>query len=84
VRLFFIDVASGKVRSQPVVMPGARFVDQFLTYFDQYALSHDIWAPDSSSVLLPESDAAGTHLVVRHADGSAPRTLDGEVGFWSP
>ena len=84
VRLFFIDVASGKVLSKPVVVPGARFVDQFLTYFDQYALSHQIWAPDSSSVLLPESDAAGTHLVIRHPDGSTPRTLDGEVGFWSP
>jgi hypothetical protein len=84
VRLFFIDVASGKVRSQPVVVPGARFIDQFLTYFDQYSLSHEIWAPDSSSLLIPESDAAGTHLVVRHPDGSRPRALDGEVGFWSP
>lgn len=84
VRLFFLDVASGKVLSEPVVVPGARFVDQFLTYFDQYALSHEIWAPDDSSVLLPESDAAGTHLVIRYPDGSTPRTLDGEVGFWSP
>jgi TolB protein len=84
VRLFFLDVASGKIRSQAAVVPGARFVSQFLTYFDQYALSHEIWAPDSSSVLMPEADEAGTHLVIRHADGSAPRALDGEVGFWSP
>jgi WD40 repeat protein len=84
VRLFFLDVARGNVRSQPVVVPGARFIDQFLTYFDQYALSHAIWAPDSSSLLMPESDPAGTHLVVRHPDGSGPRVLDGEVGFWSP
>ena len=84
VRLVFLDVATGKVLSQPVVVPGARFIDQFLTYFDQYALSHEIWAPDSSSVLMPESDAAGTHLVVRHPDGSTPRTVEGEVGFWSP
>jgi WD40 repeat protein len=84
-RLVFVDVASGKVRSQPVVQPGERFIDTFLIYFDQYALSHRIWAPDSSSFLLPEALPDGsTQLTVRFPDGEPPVMLDGDIGFWSP
>jgi WD40 repeat protein len=85
VRLAFVDVATGNVRSQPVVSPAPRFVDQFLTYFDQYALSHRIWAPDSSSVLLPEIDPDGsTHVSVRYADDRPPVSIPGDIAFWSP
>jgi TolB protein len=85
VRLLFVDVASGEILSQPVVRPGERFVSAFLAYFDQYALSHRVWAPDSSSILLPEVGLDGvTRVSVRFPDGSEPITLDGEIGFWSP
>ena len=85
VRLVFVDVASGRVRSQPVVQPGERFIETFLVYFDQYALSHQIWAPDSSSFLLPEALPDGsTQLTVRFPDGEEPIPLDGDIGFWSP
>ena len=85
VRLVFVDVASGSIRSDPVVHPGSRFVDTFLAYFDQYALSHRVWAPDSSSMLLPEIDQGGTTLVtVRFPDGRRPLAFPGEIGFWSP
>ena len=85
VRLLFVDVASGDIRSQPVVSVGARFVDQLLTYFDQYALSHRIWAPDSASVLLPETEPDGTtRVAVRFVDGRPPVALDGDIAFWSP
>lgn len=85
VRLLFVDVASGKLRSQPVVLPGERFIETFLVYFDQYALSHRLWAPDSSSMLLPETLPDGsTRLTVRFPDGEPPLVLDGAIGFWSP
>ena len=85
VRLMFVDVETGAIRSQPVVAPSPAFVDAFLQYFDQYALSHRIWAPDSSSLLLPEilPDGSG-QITVRFADGSPPVALDGQIGFWSP
>jgi TolB protein len=85
VRLTFVDVASDTVRSDPVVVPGATYIGQVLTYFDQYALSHRLWAPDSSSILLPAVDDAGTtHVDAFFPGGGQPVPLEGEVGFWSP
>ncbi len=85
VRLIFVDVASGKTLSQPIIRPAERFVTSLLTYFDQYALSHRLWAPDSASILMPEADEVGrTHVIVRYADGSDPIQLDGDFAFWSP
>jgi hypothetical protein len=68
-----------------VVVPGPRYVDALMTYFDQYSLSHRLWAPDSSSILLPQIDAAGTTRIdVFFPDGEPPISIDGEIGFWSP
>jgi TolB protein len=85
VRLLFVDVASGEVGAQEVVRPGQLFIDQFLTYFDQYALSHTIWAPDSSSILIPSVDDDGTtRISVMFRNGDPRRSIEGLIGFWSP
>jgi dipeptidyl aminopeptidase/acylaminoacyl peptidase len=86
VRLAFIDVATGTVRSERVVRPASDFVNQILPYFDQYALSHHLWAPDSASILLPlVHSSGGAQLVVIPADGTDSRPIaDGVSGFWSP
>jgi WD40 repeat protein len=86
VRLVFVDVTTGTIRSERVVRPGRRFVREFLPYFDQYALSHRVWAPDGSAILLPlVSDTEKTQLVALPPDGDdSPFTIDGEIGFWSP
>jgi hypothetical protein len=85
IRLVFVDVASGEIRSDPVVRPAPRFVTQVLAYFDQYTLSHRVWAPDSASLVLPEAtDAGTTQLTVHFADGRPSAALEGEIGFWSP
>jgi len=85
IRLLFADVASGEIRSQRVVQPGQLFIDQLLTYFDQYALSHRVWAPDSSSLLLPVVEKDGTtRVAVVYRNGDPPAAIDGAIGFWSP
>ena len=85
VHLVFADVATGAIRSDPVVRPTSGFVNGVINYFDQYALSHRMWAPDGSSMLMPETDENGlTHLLVRYVDGRPPITLEGAIGFWSP
>jgi len=68
-----------------VIHPSELFIDQFLTFFDQYATSHEIWAPDSSSLIVPVTDAgAETRLAVMPRTGDQRTLIDGEIGFWSP
>ena len=85
-RLVFIDIASGAVRSQRTVHLTDTFVSQLLPFFDQYALSHRLWSPDGTSLVLPAiaEGGAGEILVVK-ADGSDPvRVANGSVAFWRP
>ena len=85
-RLVFIDIASGAVRSQRTVHLTDTFVSQLLPFFDQYALSHRLWSPDGTSLVLPAiaEGGAGEILVVK-ADGSDPvRVASGSVAFWRP
>jgi TolB protein len=84
--LLFVDVADGTVRSDRVVRLTSHFINQFLPYFDQYALSHRVWSPDSRSLLIPLVDATGRdRLTALPADsGEAPHPYDGDIGFWSP
>ena len=72
--LAFVDVASGSVRSKRDVRVSEKFALQLLPYFDQYALSHRFWSPDSASFMLPlvsEDDVVG--IVLLPPDGSAER-----------
>jgi TolB protein len=84
--LAFVDVATGDVRATTKVRVTYLFGLQVLPYFDQYALSHRFWSPDSSSIALPMVNDEGVDgVVVLPADGSAQRRLtNGEMGSWSP
>jgi TolB protein len=85
-RLSFVSVADGVIRSDQVVRLSDLFVNQVLPFFDQYALSHRIWSPDGASIVLPLVGAGDvTELVVIRSDGTEPRTVAvAEMGFWSP
>jgi TolB protein len=86
IHLLFVDVETGRVRSDRTVRPTSNFLNQFLPYFDQYALSHRLWARDSSAYLIPLVDGTGEGgLAVLTPDGgTATRTIPGVNGFWSP
>ncbi len=85
-RLTFVDVASGGIRSRQTIRLGELFVNQILPYFDQYALSHRVWSRDSASIALPlVGDDDTTGITVLHADGApAQRVSDGVMAFWNP
>jgi TolB protein len=85
-RLAFISVADGAVRSEIEVRLSDLFIGQVLPFFDQYALSHRFWSPDGASIALPLVGAGDvTELVVIPADGAEPRTVaTAEMGSWSP
>jgi TolB protein len=84
--LSFVDANDGDIQSERDLRLSELFAFQLLPYFDQYALSHRFWAPDSSSIVLPLADEDGQdRVVVIPADGGDPHEIAaGWVGFWSP
>ena len=60
-------------------------MNHILPYYDQYALSHRLWAPDSSAIALPLDADGDDRLFVIPADGSEMTPLESaELGFWRP
>lgn len=82
--LSVIDVESGTGLRLLDFQPTVAYLSQFLPYFDQYALSHRIWAPDSSAIVLPVREDDANRIYVVPTDGRRPYYLaDGAVAFWS-
>lgn len=89
--LWCVDVDSGEQHLITTFEPVELFVNQFLPFFDQYALSHRIWSPDSTAVVLPvvkrneEGEDRPVVCVVpmlRH--GGRPRVIaEGMMAGWS-
>ena len=84
--LLFIEAADGRITSQRAVRLSDLFVNQVLPFFDQYALSHRFWSPDSGAISLPlVGDDDVTRVTVIPADGlDATAIAPGTIGFWSP
>ncbi len=82
--LTVVDVASGRERFLMAFEPTSLFVSQFLPFFDQYALSHRVWSPDSRALVLPVRQEGRSQILVVPADGRSPRVVaPGAMGFWS-
>lgn len=57
--------------------------DEFLNllpYFDQYALSLNLWSPDSTRLVYGTADGVHTLHI---SDGSTTKISDGTQGFWA-
>lgn len=83
--LSVVDVESGETTLLAVFEPSTVFLNQFLPFFDQYALSHRLWSPDSSALVLPMEDREDREfIVVVPVDGSEPVPIArGVAAFWS-
>ena len=82
--LSVVDVASGQGLRLLDFEPTIVFLTQFLPFFDQYALSHSLWSPDSSALVLPVREEEGNVVLVVPATGGRPyRLAEGDVAFWS-
>jgi TolB protein len=82
--LWVIDLATGDSRWLIEFEPSRPFLSQFLPYFDQYALSHRLWSPNSDALLIPLMDSDGSHLYLIPINGEEPIPIaDAEIGFWS-
>jgi Tol biopolymer transport system component len=82
--LSVIDVASGSGLRLLDFRPSLAWLAQFLPYFDQYSLSHRIWSPDSSALVLPVHEEGEDVILVVPIGGGAPfRLAEGDMAFWS-
>jgi TolB protein len=82
--LSVIDVATGQGLRLLNFAPTRAYFTQFLPFFDQYALSHRIWSPDGSSLVLPVVEEDGEVILVVPIEGGRPfRLAEGEIAFWS-
>jgi TolB protein len=82
--LSVVDVATGEGLRLLDFQPTGVFLTQFLPFFDQYALSHRLWSPDSSALVLPVVEETGNWVLVVPAAGGRPFHLaEGDSAFWS-
>jgi len=82
--LSVVNVTTGEGLRLLDFQPTAVFMTQFLPFFDQYALSHRLWSPDSSRLVLPVVEETGEWVLVVPAGGGRPLHLaEGDAAFWS-
>lgn len=82
--VWLVDTLEGSVRRLRTFEPTDLFVFQFLPFFDQYSLSHRIWSPDSSALVLPVVERDTPRITILPIDGrEAGVIVDGIIGFWS-
>lgn len=83
-KLVVFDVASGEGRVLLNFTPTINYLSQFLPFFDQYALSHQIWSPDSEAIVLPVLEETIEKIYVVPVNGGQKRFLaEGTMSFWS-
>jgi TolB protein len=83
--LAVINVETGEETQLLSFTPSVLFISQFLPFFDQYALSHRIWSPNSDAVVLSVLEDGRSHVKVIPIDGGPVTDLGrGDMPFWSP
>lgn len=74
----------GETTPGPAFTPSAGWITEFLPFFDQYAQSMRLWAPDSTAYTFAGRIAEETGIWVVPADGGRPvRIIDGSWVSWS-
>lgn len=82
--LWVVHVATGERRLLTAFQPAEDFVSPFLAFFDQYALSHRIWAPSSDALVLSALADERKQVIVVTLDNAHPRPIaDGSMACWS-
>ncbi|MEM7797600.1 MAG: hypothetical protein AAF633_00295 [Chloroflexota bacterium] len=79
-----VNVYTGEHRLLTPFKPNAIFVNQFMPFFDQYALSHRLWSPNSDAILLPAVVNDEERIVIVPVNGMPPIDLHpGTMASWS-
>lgn len=84
-RLLVYDVNEDEGQMLLSFVPTFTFASQLLPFFDQYALSHRLWSPDSSALVLPMvEDGRNQIFIINMGTGQKRYLADGQMPFWSP
>ncbi len=79
-----VDVETGSGLLLAELSPTYLFLAQFLPFFDQYALSHRLWSPDSHALLMPIVEGLEEKIVVIDVGNGRQREIGaGSIAFWS-
>jgi TolB protein len=84
-RVVHLDGASvDRVTTIATITPSPLWLNQFLPFFDQYALSHRVWSPASDALVVPVLGSDGaSRVVVFGLDGSRREVAIGDMPFWN-
>ena len=74
------DVSTGGSQRYASFVPGPTFVGRLLPFFEQYALSWQLWAPDGSAFAYPATDGGNTAIWVQPVAGGPPTMVSS--GSW--
>jgi TolB protein len=79
-----VNISTRQQRKLATFEPDTYFINQFLPFFDQYALSHRLWSPASDALVLPVMTGNISHISVASIAGGSPQPLaEGHMAFWS-
>lgn len=82
--LWSVEVATGRRQKLATFEPAPHFINQFLPFFDQYALSHRLWSPGSDALIIPASQGRTAQIIIIPADGGPAQPIaEGSMAFWS-
>jgi TolB protein len=82
--LSIFNVETGEETELLTFGPTRIFVAQFLPFFDQYALSHPLWSPNSDALVLPVREEGENRLKIIRVDGSEIIDIgSGDMAVWS-
>lgn len=84
-RLLVYDLLTDEGRVLFNFVPTFTFATQFLPFFDQYALSHRLWSPNSDALVLPTvEDGRNQIFIINIVTGQKRFLAEGLMPFWSP
>lgn len=78
------DVRTGGDSYLTTIAPPPTFLNQYLPFFDQYSLSHRLWSPDSTRLVLPTivEDTAVIQIIPMNGQPASAIT-EGLMPSWS-
>lgn len=79
-----VDVSTLETSYLSSIQPTPLFINQFIPFFEQYALSHTVWSADSQAIALPirAEDGTSNIAVIHVSSGNLEVIAEGTAPFW--